>query len=431
MHQESVTSVAGTVRRDIGLLDEEGGLLREACERFDIDDRWATILLEPQRTIKAMLPLRRDDGSVEMVPAFRCQYNNALGPYKGGIRYHPGVDEDLVVGLAAMMTWKNALVGLPFGGGKGGVAVDPRALSVHELEALTRTMTRAFRRLLHPERDVPAPDVGTNATVMDWIRDEYESTRGEKAPAVVTGKSVAAGGLEERGPATGRGVITVAAAAGDRLGIRFKGSTIAIQGFGKVGMQAARTAVARGATVTAISDISGTISDPSGLDVGRLSKYAASNNGLIDGFDGLHMAEPERVLETECDILVPAALENQIHQKNAHDVQARLVVEGANGPTTASAEQILHERDIPVVPDILANAGGVILSYFEWLKGMKPQQPIEQHTLDWMDDRLRSAATRVVGASLEKGVSPRVASHGLAIERVVIRMASKYPDLVV
>lgn len=416
-------------RRESSLLQESRSVFKDASAVVHLPQGVLQVLAEPQRIIRASLPLKRDDGSWTILPAYRCQYNNALGPYKGGIRYHPGVNEDTVTALGAMMTWKCALVKLPFGGAKGGIAMDPRTLSANELEAVTRTMTRAFRRLFHPMRDVPAPDVGTDARVMGWIRDEYETTRGAAAPAVVTGKADSNGGLPERGPSTGRGVVTVAQASATQLGLRFKGARIALQGFGKVGQHAALVAVDRGAKVVAISDVSGAIHDQQGIDVLALQKHAKANNGLIAGFGAGDTLEPSSVLTSACDILIPAAMENQIDRKVASEVKARLVVEGANGPTTPAGQAVLTDRGIAVAPDILANAGGVTLSYFEWLRGMHPEMPQQENTLSWMDQRLQEATHEVHEAAKLRGTDLRTAAYAIAIERVGAAMMDKYPAL--
>lgn len=416
-------------RRESGLLQESRSVFRDATAVLDLPPGVLQILSEPQRLIRAPLPLQRDDGSWTILQAYRCQYNNALGPYKGGIRYHSAVDEDVVTALGAMMTWKCALVKLPFGGAKGGIAMDPRTLSAKELEAITRTMTRAFRRLFHPMRDVPAPDVGTDDKVMGWIRDEYETTRGFSAPAVVTGKSETNGGLAERGPATGRGVITVAQASAMQLCLPFKGARVALQGFGKVGRHAALVAAERGARIVAVSDVSGAIHDPDGIDVVALQRHANANQGLIAGFSKGKTLEPGSVLTASCDILIPAALENQIDRKVASEVKARLVVEGANGPTTPAGQAVLTDRGIAVAPDILANAGGVTLSYFEWLHGMQPELPQHDNTLAWMDERLQEATSEVHEMAKMRGIDLRTAAYAIAIERVGAAMMSKYPAL--
>lgn len=430
MHPRAETAVTKEkVRRDLRLREESQAILQEAGLHADVDPRIIKILLEPQRVIRATLPLKRDDGSLDLFPAYRCQYNNALGPYKGGMRYHPAVDEDTVVALGAMMTWKCAIVNIPFGGAKGGVAVDPGKLSKHELESLSRTMTRAFRRFIHPQRDIPAPDVGTDSQVMDWIRSEYEETSGVDAPGLVTGKPVDKGGMPEREPATGRGVITAAQVAADHMELDFVGASVCIQGFGKVGRHAARTAVARGARVVGIADVSGAVYDPAGLPLDLLERHADANHGMIADFGGTETLEPSSILNTTCDILIPAAIENQIHRLNASDVKARLIVEGANGPTTPAAEDILEQREIPVVPDIVANAGGVILSYFEWLKGTTPELPPQDHALDWMDNRIRQSVGEVYGIAKDRRIRLRTAAYVLGIERVAERIVQKYPWL--
>jgi glutamate dehydrogenase (NAD(P)+) len=298
---------------------------------------------------------------------YRVLHDNTRGPVKGGVRYHPEVDLDEVKALAAWMSWKCALVDVAFGGAKGGVTCDPTKLSTGELERLTRRYAAEIFDLIGPNVDIPAPDVGTNAQVMAWIMDTYSMKRGYVEPGVVTGKPIVLGGSLGREAATGRGIVVTTREAMRDLGIPFEGARIAVQGFGNVGSIAARLLAAAGAKIVAVSDVQGGIYNAAGLDIPALLRHR-SEHGFVQGFPGSEAISNDELLALDCDVLVPAALEGQLHEGNADRIRARLVVEGANGPTTAEADEILVRRGIPVVPDIMANAGGVVVSYFEWVQ---------------------------------------------------------------
>lgn len=403
-------------------------LAEEVREQFDraaqharVDPAILRLLAEPQRVLRVSVPLRRDNGALEVYTAYRCQYNDALGPFKGGIRYHPGVSEDEVTALAALMTWKCAVAGLPYGGGKGGVVVDPLTLSVGELERLTRRMVREFGEFFHPDRDIPAPDVGTSEQTMAWMADEYGRMMGRPVPAVVTGKPVAMGGSLGRRDSTGRGVIVVAEAAMRDMGATLDGASVVIQGYGKVGSYAAHYAAQMGARVVGVGDATGAVHDARGLDLARLTKHAIARGGVA-GFPDAEAISATDLFRLPCDVLIPAAMENQVTGTNAADVSARLVVEGANGPTTPDAEEILAKRGIPVVPDIVANAGGVIVSYYEWVQNRTGETWSEPTVFRKLDEQMRATYASVAKVAKERGLDLRTAAYLLAIERVASRM---------
>ena len=338
--------------------------IRESVERLQLSPVVYEHLKKPMRFVEVSIPVKMDHGGVEVFTGFRAQHNNVLGPFKGGIRFHPDVTAENVKALSALMTLKCALVGVPFGGGKGGVACDPLSMSASEKERLSRGYIRAFGFLLGPEVDIPAPDLFTDAQVMAWMVDEYNYLAQRHSPGVLTGKPVEVGGSLGRKEATSRGSVYVTREAAKLCGISLKEARIAIQGCGNVGGQAARIFNELGCKIVAISDISGGVYRPQGLDIPALLDHV-QKSGLIEGFTGGEKITNEELITVDCDILVPAALENQLTAENAPEIKASLVVEAANGPTTPEAEQILKEREIVLVPDILANSGGVTVSYFE------------------------------------------------------------------
>ncbi|MFL5717497.1 MAG: Glu/Leu/Phe/Val family dehydrogenase, partial [Chloroflexota bacterium] len=338
-----------------------------AAERLGLDPGMRLVLREPRREFTVHFPVHMDDGSVEVFTGYRVQHNLGRGPAKGGIRYHQDVSLDEVKALAMWMTWKCALVDVAFGGAKGGVTCDPTTMSTGELERLTRRYTAEVFDVIGPTLDIPAPDVGTNAQVMAWMMDTYSMKKGYVEPGVVTGKPIVLGGSLGREEATGRGIVVTTREALKDLNIPFEGVRIAIQGFGNVGSNAARLLAEAGAKIVAVSDIRGGIFKADGFDISALLLYR-SEHGSIQGFPGTEALTNDELLALDCDVLVPAALEGQLHEGNADQIRAKLVVEGANGPTTAEADEILRTRGIPVVPDIMANAGGVVVSYFEWVQ---------------------------------------------------------------
>lgn len=389
-----------------------------AADLIGLDDYMRRILLQPFREVTVEVPVRMDDGRVQVFTGYRIQHNGARGPCKGGIRFHPEADHDEVLGLASIMTWKTALLDIPFGGAKGGVTVDPGKLSRLELERLTRRFTQRIAIVLGPYRDIPAPDVNTNAQVMAWLLDEYSSRHGY-TPAVVTGKPVSLGGSLGREEATGRGVMYVMEDYADDFGTPLAGSRVVIQGFGNVGSHLARLLVAEhGAKVIAVSDVHGGIVNEDGLDIPGLLRHASERRPVPE-WPGGRAITNEELWTIPCDWLVPAALGGVITKEaNARTVDCKVIVEAANEPTTPTADLILQERGIPVIPDFLANAGGVTVSYFEW------SQNLQQHrwTLEEVNTELRNAMhtayAQVRDLVRTRGTSWRTAAYAIAIERV-------------
>ncbi|HEY8497660.1 MAG TPA: Glu/Leu/Phe/Val dehydrogenase, partial [Limnochordales bacterium] len=344
--------------------------LERAASLLKLDRGLVQYLKMPRRVLTVSVPVQMDDGRLEVFTGYRVQHSLARGPAKGGIRYHPQVTLDEVTALAMWMTWKCAVMNLPFGGAKGGVVCDPRRLSPRELEALTRRFTAEISAIIGPDRDIPAPDVYTNPQVMAWIMDTYSMQQGRPVPAVVTGKPVAVGGSLGREQATGRGCAICVEEAARRIGLDLRGARVAVQGFGNVGCYAALHLERMGARVVAVGDSQAAVVDEGGLPVQELIAYKRAR-GSLRGFGGREPLPPEAVLEVPCDVLVPAALEGAITADNAERIRARIVAEGANGPVTPEADEILARRGVLVIPDILANAGGVTVSYFEWVQGLQ------------------------------------------------------------
>ncbi|MFN2419805.1 MAG: Glu/Leu/Phe/Val dehydrogenase, partial [Gemmatimonadota bacterium] len=338
-----------------------------AAELLDLEPGLYRILRHPDKQIIVSCPVKLDSGDIEVFTGYRVHYNTARGPAKGGIRYSPDVTLEEVNALAAWMTWKCAVVNVPFGGAKGAVVCDPSQMSERELEGLTRRYTAEIMTMLGPERDVPAPDINTNEQVMAWIMDTYSQHVHHTVTAVVTGKPVEMGGSLGRRDATGRGCMLVILEALEHLGMPVAGTRVAVQGFGNVGSTTARLCREQGMTIVAVSDLDGGVHNPAGLDLELLAGWHAENR-TVSGFPGGEEVTNEELLEVPCEVLVPAAIENQITRMNASRIQARLICEGANGPTTAAADAILDDKGVFVIPDILANAGGVTVSYFEWVQ---------------------------------------------------------------
>jgi glutamate dehydrogenase (NAD(P)+) len=399
-----------------------------AADKLSLDPGLRRVLREPRRELTVHFPVKMDDGSVQVFTGYRVQHNLGRGPAKGGIRYHQDVTLDEVKALAMWMTWKCAVVGIPFGGGKGGVVVDPKKLSRRELEGLTRRFATEISVLIGPERDIPAPDVNTNAQTMAWIMDTYSMHVGYTVPGVVTGKPVSLGGSEGRAEATARGTVYCITDAARHLDLDLRSATVAIQGFGNAGSIAAQLIAAEGARVVAVSDSSGGIRDASGLDVGRVLAWK-KEHGTVQGFPQAEDISNAELLETECDILVPAALENVITASNAERIRARVLAEAANGPTTPEADEILHRRGVFLIPDILCNAGGVTVSYFEWVQDLNRDHWSERE----VNTKLRGIMTRAFGETLalaeREEVNMRTAAYLLAVERVASATALRglYP----
>ena len=374
----------------------------------------------PERELKVAVPVEMDDGTIEVFTGYRVQHCSSRGPCKGGIRFHPQVDESDIKALAAWMTWKCAVVNIPYGGAKGGVAVDVSKLSERELSRLTRRYTAAILPLIGPERDIPAPDVNTDARVMSWIMDTYSMFQGYAVPGVVTGKPIELGGSLGRKEATGRGVVIVAEEMANKLGKPFSHMTVAVQGFGSVGSTAARLFYERGCSIVAVCDIYGGVYNEHGLDIKELSRYF-EETGKVEGYsekNSVPMTSDELLL-LEVDLLIPAALENQLTVKNANDVRAKIIVEGANGPTTGEADQILSEKGVVIVPDILANAGGVVVSYFEWVQNLQAIFWGEHEINTMLKKIMTKAFEEVYDRSMQCGVSLRLSAYMIALERVV------------
>ena len=388
-----------------------------AAELLDLDPGIYKILRNPEKQLIVSIPVHMDNGDVEVFTGYRVQYNTSRGPAKGGIRFDMQVNLEEVKALAAWMTWKCAVVNLPFGGSKGGVICDPALLSVGELERLTRRYTSNIISLLGPDTDVPAPDVNTNERVMAWVMDTYSMHMRHTASAVVTGKPLELGGSAGRKEATGRGCMLVTREALRELGMPVRGTTVAVQGFGNVGSIAALLLEREGCRITAISDRNGGVHNPQGLDVAAAIEYVRRNRDL-DGFAGGDPITNEELLTLDVDVLVPAAMENVITSKNAPKLQARIICEGANGPTTAAADAILEEKGIFVIPDILANAGGVTVSYFEWVQNRGGYYWTEETVNSRLEEIMTRSFGDVRALARQHKVNMRTAAYMLAISRV-------------
>jgi len=408
-------------------LDDARTQLRQAVELLGLDEGMHAMLAHPRREVTVSIPLRRDDGSTELLTGHRVQHNFSRGPAKGGLRYSPDVTLDEVRALAMWMTWKCALLDVPYGGAKGGVRIDPRNYSSAELERVTRRYTSEISPLIGPERDIPAPDIGTDENTMAWLMDTYSVQQGHTVLGVTTGKPVSLGGSLGRVTATSRGVVHVALAALRSRGIEPAAATAAIQGFGKVGRYAARFLAEAGVRVTAVSDQYGAVGDERGLDVPALEAYVDAHGSVV-GFAADELTH-EELLEAEVDLLVPAAVEGVITQANAARIRARVIVEGANGPTTPEADAILESAGRLVVPDILANAGGVIVSYFEWVQANQAYWWSVDEVELRLADRMVAAWLRVRDHAERLQQPLRTAATALAVERVAQahRLRGLYP----
>ncbi|MGH2454803.1 MAG: Glu/Leu/Phe/Val family dehydrogenase [Candidatus Limnocylindria bacterium] len=388
-----------------------------AAEQLALDPGLRRVLRVPKRELTVNFPVTMDDGHVEVFTGYRVQHNLSRGPAKGGIRYHQDVTLDEVRALAMWMTWKCAVVNIPYGGGKGGVIVDPKQLSLKELEGLTRRFTTELSPLIGPDRDIPAPDVNTNAQTMAWIMDTFSMHHGYTISGVVTGKPIAVGGSLGRNEATARGAVFTLQQASRVLELPLPGARVAIQGYGNAGSIAAELLAAEGASIVAVSDSSGGIHNPSGLDPAKVSAWKREH-GTVVGFPGSDEISNAAILELDCEILVPAALENQITHVNAPRIQARIVAEAANGPTTPEADAILHDRGIFLIPDILCNAGGVTVSYFEWVQDMQ--------SFFWTEERINQSLKEIMDRAFEAvynmgqrhDVEMRTAAYMVAVARV-------------
>ncbi len=428
MTSEAVSESTSKPEEDESALATARKQLERAAAGLDIDPGVVERLRHPTRVVQVSVPLRRDDGLIEVYTGYRAQHDDVRGPYKGGLRYHPEVTADECAGLAMWMTWKCAVVDIPFGGGKGGIAVDPKDLSEREYERMTRRFAEELRDVVGPNVDVPAPDMGTDAQTMAWFMDAYSMQQGETVPGVVTGKPPVVGGSEGREEAPGRSVAIITRQAVEYYDQSLDDVTVAVQGFGSVGANAARLLDDWGASVVAVSDVNGAIYDPDGLDTRSVPTYEEHEDG-VRGADAPETLTNAELLELDVDVLVPAAIGNVITADNADAVEADIVVEGANGPTTTTADEVLNRRDVAVIPDILANAGGVTVSYFEWLQDINRrawslervneelenemldawndvQEAYEAHDGSWRDAAYAVALKRVSNAKLSRGLWP-------------------------
>ncbi|KRB37219.1 Glu/Leu/Phe/Val family dehydrogenase [Microbacterium sp. Root180] len=402
--------------------------LEEAVAFHRYDEGTHAMLKSSRRELTVSIPLRRDDGTVEVLTGYRIQHNISRGPAKGGLRYSASVNIDEVRALAMWMTWKCALLDVPYGGAKGGIAIDPRAYSIAELERVTRRYTTEILPMIGPQHDIPAPDIGTDEKVMAWMMDTYSVSQGHTVPGVVTGKPLSLGGSLGRSSATSRGVVHVALAALRSIGLDPVKTTAVVQGFGKVGRDAARFLDQVGVAVVAVADQYGAVFRSTGINVEALGRHV-DITGTVVGFPGAEPLDGDEALELKVDLLVPAAVEGVIHAGNADRVQARIVVEGANGPTTREADRILAEAGVLVVPDILANAGGVIVSYFEWVQSNQAYRWSLDEVESRLAERMRSGWDDVTAFASLHGLTLRAAATALAVKRVTEahRLRGLYP----
>jgi glutamate dehydrogenase (NAD(P)+) len=399
----------------------------EAARILNLEPGIWKILTHPKRQIMVSCPIQMDDGQIEVFTGYRVQYNITLGPAKGGIRYHPNVSLDEVTALAAWMTWKCAVAHIPFGGGKGGVICDPTKMSKRELEALTRRYIAEIVDAIGPEKDVPAPDVNTNEQIMAWVMDTYSMHVGHTSTAVVTGKPLEIGGSLGRREATGRGVMIATRESARHAGFELKGCTVAVQGFGNVGSISAELLAREGAKIIAITDWKGGVYNAKGLDIPKLLEHVGKTK-TVDGFSGGEALTNENLFKLDVDVLIPAALENQITMKNAPGIKAKVIIEGANGPTEPEANKHLHDRGVFIVPDILANSSGVTTSYFEWVQDRYGYFWTEKEVNERLEAKMCEAFNAVLQTSLKYKVDMRTAAYIVAISRVaaVTRLRGMY-----
>jgi glutamate dehydrogenase (NAD(P)+) len=395
--------------------------IEDVGRRLKLPDGIIARLRECERELTVHFPVQMDDGSLKIFTGYRIQHSDTRGPAKGGIRFHPEVNLDEVRALATWMTFKTAVVNIPYGGAKGGVACNPKTLSPRELERLTRRYASEISLIIGPESDIPAPDVGTNPQIMAWIMDTYSMNKGYSVLGVVTGKPLEIGGSRGRLEATGRGCVICARLAGKHIGLDLNGASVAVQGFGNVGAISAKLLAREGCKVIAVNDSTGAIHNAKGLDIEAVMRHKAESGSVV-GYRPAEAIGSTELLGLKCDILVPAALEQQIHEGNAASIKARMIVEGANGPTTAEATRILRDKGVFIVPDILANAGGVVVSYFEWVQGLQSffwtEEEVNQRLQHVMDD----AFHEVLEISQREKVDMREAAYMLAIGRVAKAM---------
>ncbi len=402
--------------------------LDTVAARLNLDPNLHERLRYPRRALVVSVPIQMDDGRTEVFIGYRVHHNTALGPTKGGLRYHTDVNLGEVTGLAMLMSWKCGLFELPYGGAKGGIRCNPRSMSARELERMTRRYTTEIILLIGPDLDIPAPDLGTNEQVMAWMMDTYSMTQGKSVPGVVTGKPILIGGSAGRKEATGRGIVYTLFGAARHLGQDLKGKRVVVQGFGNVGAVAARLLWREGCTIVGVSDVKGGIYSPRGLDIRQLQTHAAESGGVA-GFPDTDPVTNAELLELPCDILIPAAVAAQIREDNASRIKASIIAEGANGPTAPEADQILRERGVTIIPDILANGGGVVVSYFEWVQGLQYYFWRESEILSRLQEIMTRAFNRIWGLAQKEGTDLRTAALMEGIRRVAeaFRIRGLYP----
>jgi glutamate dehydrogenase (NAD(P)+) len=388
-----------------------------AVERLGVPEDLRTVFWSPYREVTVQIPVKLSDGKVHVFSGYRIQHNGARGPYKGGIRFHPEVDIDEVRALASLMTWKTAIAGVPYGGAKGGVNCPADQLEQSEVQKIARSFMDKIEKVLGPTRDIPAPDVNTNAQVMAWMMDEYGKLHGH-TPAIVTGKPIALEGSYGREAATGRGCVYMYREAAPQLGLTPSDTTFVVQGYGNVGSWAARIMQQLGCRMVGASDANGAIRSDAGIDANKLEDYI-QEGGKLPEFEGAESINPDDLVAVECDVFIPAALGGMIHEANADRVNCKMLVEGANSPTTPVADEILHDKGVYVIPDLMANAGGVVCSYFEWVQNLQHFRWDEREVNDKLGNIMRRAYREVSGRAKEDGLSLRHAAYQVAIERVM------------
>jgi glutamate dehydrogenase (NAD(P)+) len=404
-------------RAEISNLDIVRHYFDRACDRLELRDDLRPVFWSPYREVSVQIPVKLADGKIHVYSGYRIQHNGARGPYKGGVRFHPEVDIDEVRALASLMSWKTAIAGVPFGGAKGGVNCPARDLSSDELQRISRSFMDKVEKVLGPTRDIPAPDVNTNAQVMAWFMDEYGKLHGH-TPAICTGKPIELEGSHGREAATGRGCVYMFREAAPQLGLSPADVTFAVQGFGNVGSWAARLMHQLGCRMVAVSDASGAIRSDAGIDPDKLYDFVQSG-GKLSEFDGVEPIDAEDLVAVECDVLIPAALGGMIHEGNADRLSCKMLIEGANSPTTPAADRILTDKGVYIVPDVMANAGGVVVSYFEWVQNLQHFRWEEREVNDKLSTIMRRAYREVSARAKEAGLPLREAAFEVGIERVV------------
>lgn len=406
---------ANKMSETTSLVSSTQEIIHEALDKLGFDEGMYDLVKEPLRLLTVRIPVRMDDGSVKTFTGYRAQHNDAVGPTKGGVRFHPDVDEDEVKALSMWMTLKCGIVDLPYGGGKGGIVCDPRQMSIHEVERLSRGYVRAISQIVGPTKDIPAPDVFTNSQIMAWMMDEYSMMDAFNSPGFITGKPIVLGGSQGRDRSTALGVVIAIEEAAKRRGKQIKDSRVVIQGFGNAGSFLAKFLYDAGAKIVGISDAYGALHDPNGLDINYLLDRRDSFGTVTNLFEDT--ITNKELFELDCDILVPAAISNQITGDNAHDIKAEIVVEAANGPTTPEATKILTERGILLVPDVLASAGGVTVSYFEWVQNNQGYYWTEEEVNEKLRDKLVTAFDNVYSLAENRKIDMRLAAYIIGIKR--------------